>query len=123
MLTDGNYKPGSVKMGYYALRFLFVNIYHKEWAVNIQPPMSKPEKVLEYLSRYVFRITITNRRIIEVKDGKVLFWWKNYRSGLFGKMSLEIDEFIHRFLLHVLPKGFFSFGIMESFRAGIGSKI
>jgi hypothetical protein len=49
------------------------NLYRKEWVVNIQPPLGKPEKVLEYLSRYVFRIAISDRRIIEVKDGKVLF--------------------------------------------------
>jgi hypothetical protein len=92
-------------------------LYKKEWVVNIQPPIGKPEKILEYLSRYVFRIAISNKRIIEVKDGKVLFWWKNYRSGLFGKMSLETDEFIRRFLLHVLPKGFFKvryYGIFAS---------
>jgi hypothetical protein len=55
----------------------------------------------------VFRIAITNRRIIEVKDGKVRFTWKDYRTGHYRKMRLCVDEFIHRFLLHVLPKGFF----------------
>ena len=79
----------------------------KEWVVNTQKPFGKPEKVLEYLSRYVFRIAITDRRIIEVKDGKVRFSWKDYRTGLFREMKLETDEFIRRFLLHVLPKGFF----------------
>lgn len=82
-------------------------LYKMEWVVNIQAPFNKPEKVLEYLSRYVFRIAITNRRIIEIKDGKVLFSWKDYRSGRFKKMRLDIDEFIRRFLLHVLPQGFF----------------
>jgi hypothetical protein len=79
----------------------------KNWAVNIQAPFGKPGKVLEYLSRYVFRIAITDRRIKEVKNGKVLFSWKDYRTGLFKEMKLDIDEFIHRFLLHVLPKGSF----------------
>jgi hypothetical protein len=82
-------------------------LYKKEWVVNIQAPFGKTEKVLEYLSRYVFRIAISNRRIIEVKDGKVLFSWKDYRTGRFKKMKLEIDEFIRRFLLHILPAGFF----------------
>jgi len=89
----------------------------KEWVVNIQAPFGKPEKVLEYLSRYVFRIAITDRRIIEIKDGKVRFSWKDYRTGLFRKMNLDIDEFIRRFLLHVLPKGFFKvryYGIFAS---------
>lgn len=82
-------------------------LYKKEWVVNIQAPLGNPEKILEYLSRYVFRIAITDRRITEVKDGKVKFSWKDYRTGLFRKMKLDIDEFIRRFLLHVLPKGFF----------------
>jgi len=82
-------------------------LYNKAWVVNIQPPLGRPEKILEYLSRYVFRIAITDRRILEVKDGKVLFSWKDYRTGLYRKMSLDVDEFIRRFLLHILPKGFF----------------
>jgi hypothetical protein len=92
-------------------------LYKKEWVVNIQKPFGKPEKVLAYLSRYVFRIAITDRRIIEVKDGKVRFSWKDYRTGLFREMKLDIDEFIRRFLLHVLPKGFFKvryYGIFSS---------
>lgn len=92
-------------------------LYKKEWVVNIQPPFGKPEKVLEYLSRYVFRIAITNRRIIEVKDGKILFSWKDYRTGLYRKMKLNVDEFIRRFLLHILPQGFFKvryYGIFSS---------
>jgi hypothetical protein len=83
-------------------------LYNMEWVVNIQQPFGNPEKVLEYLSRYVFRIAITNRRILEVKDGKVLFSWKDYRTaGKYRRMRLDIDEFIRRFLLHVLPSGFF----------------
>jgi hypothetical protein len=89
----------------------------KEWVVNIQKPFGNPQKVLEYLSRYIFRIAITDRRIIEVKDGKVLFSWKDYRRGHFRKMRLDVDEFIRRFLLHVLPTGFFKvryYGIFSS---------
>lgn len=82
-------------------------LYKKEWVANIQAPLGNPEKILEYLSRYVFRIAITDRRILEVKDGKALFSWKDYRTGLYRKMELGVDEFIRRFLLHVLPKGFF----------------
>lgn len=78
----------------------------KKWVVNIQRPLGKPDKILEYLSRYVFKIAITNQRIKEIKDGKVHFSWKDYRTGLFNDMKLDIDEFIRRFLLHVLPKRF-----------------
>jgi hypothetical protein len=92
-------------------------LYMIDWVVNIQKPLGKPEKILEYLSRYVFRIAMTDRRIIELKDGKVLFSWKDYRTGLFRKMRLDTDEFIRRFLLHVLPQGFFKvryYGIFSS---------
>jgi len=92
-------------------------LYGKNWVVNVQKPMGNPEKILEYLSRYVFRIAITDRRIIEVKDGKVRFSWKDYRTGRFREMKLDVDEFIRRFLLHVLPKGFFKvryYGILSS---------
>jgi hypothetical protein len=94
-----------------------LKLYQKQWVVNVQKPMGKPERILEYLSRYVFRIAITDRRIIEVKDGKVLFSWKDYRTGRFHRMKLEVDEFIRRFLLHLLPKGFFKvryYGIFSS---------
>lgn len=97
-------------------RFL-TPMYKKDWVVNVQKPMGNPEKILEYISRYVFRIAITDRRIIEVKDGKVRFSWKDYRTGRFREMKLDIDEFIRRFLLHVLPKGFFKvryYGILSS---------
>jgi hypothetical protein len=92
-------------------------LYQKEWVVNIQAPFGNPEKILGYLSRYVFRIAITDRRIIEVKDGKVRFSWKDYRTNRFCEMKLDIDEFIRRFLLHVLPGGFFKvryYGIFSS---------
>lgn len=97
-------------------RFL-TPLYAKDWVVNIQKPMGNTEKILEYLSRYVFRIAITDRRILEVKDGKVHFSWKDYRTGLFREMKLDTDEFIRRFLLHVLPKGFFKvryYGFLSS---------
>jgi len=97
-------------------RFL-TPLYGENWVVNVQKPMGNPEKILEYLSRYVFRIAITDRRIIEVKNGKVRFSWKDNRTGRFRQMKLDIDEFIRRFLLHVLPKGFFKvryYGIFSS---------
>jgi len=87
---------------------LISSLYKKSWVVNIQKPFAHPEKVLEYLSRYVFRIAISDRRIEKVENGMVHFFVKDYkRNGVFRKMKLELDEFIRRFLLHVLPKGFF----------------
>lgn len=92
-------------------------LYKKDWVVKVQKPMGSPERILEYLSRYVFRIAITDRRIIAVENGKVEFSWKDYRTGRFHRMKLDIDEFIRRFLLHVLPKGFLKvryYGIFSS---------
>ncbi len=111
-----NGKLSSIKGPKQFERFL-TPLYQKDWVVNIQAPFGKPEKILEYLSRYVFRIAITDRRIIEVKNGKVFFSWKDYRTNQFRKMDLSINEFIRRFLLHVLPKGFFKvryYGIFSS---------
>ena len=82
-------------------------LYKKAWVVNIQKPFAHPGKVLEYLSRYVFRIAISDRRIEKVENGMVYFAIKDYkREGIFRKLKLEINEFIRRFLLHVLPQGF-----------------
>jgi hypothetical protein len=115
LICKGNISHLSAKKHFCLLKD---RLYKKEWVVNIQAPFGSPEKVLEYLSRYVFRVAITNRRIIEVRDGKVLFSWKDYRNkGSFRKMRLDVDEFIRRFLLHILPKGFFKvryYGIFAS---------
>ena len=83
------------------------SLYKKAWVVNIQKPFAHPEKVLEYLSRYVFRIAISDRRIYKVEDGMVHFSVKDYKmNGVFRKMKLKINEFLRRFLLHVLPDRF-----------------
>ena len=87
---------------------LVVSLYKKNWVVNIQKPFAHPEKVLEYLSRYVFRIAISDKRIAKVEKGMVYFSIKdNKRNGIFRKIKLTINEFIRRFLLHLLPQGFF----------------
>jgi hypothetical protein len=114
LIFKGNLTPIADKKSF--LSFIS-NLYKKNWVVNIQAPFGNPSQVLEYLSRYVFRIAISDRRILDVKNGKVFFTWKDYRTGLFRKMSLDIDEFIRRFLLHILPKGFFKvryYGIFSS---------
>jgi len=85
---------------------LLNQMYNKKWVVNIKPPFGRAEKVLEYLSWYVNRIAITDRWILRVKDDRVLFSWKDYRSMRYGKMELEADEFIRRFLLYLLPEVF-----------------
>jgi hypothetical protein len=78
-----------------------------EWIVFAKRPFAGPEQVLAYLSRYTHRIAISNRRLVGMDDSTVSFTWKDYRHSAGAKcMTLAADEFIRRFLLHVLPDGF-----------------
>ena len=81
----------------------------KRWVVYAKPPFSGPEAVLAYLSRYTHRVAISNHRLIASDETGVTFRHKDYRRGAADRrrtMTLDPDEFIRRFLLHVLPKGF-----------------
>ena len=72
-----------------------------------QAPFAGPRQVLEYLGRYTHRVAIANRRLLACENGRVSFRWKDYRADNKSKvMTLEADEFIRRFLLHVLPQGY-----------------
>ena len=80
-----------------------------EWVVYAKRPFAGPEAVLAYLSRYTHRVAIANSRLIALDERGVTFRWKDYRAK--GKtrhktMTLTTDEFMRRFLLHVLPSGF-----------------
>ena len=78
-----------------------------EWVVYAKPPFGGPQHVLEYLGRYTHRVAISNNRLIDFGDGQVRFRWKDYRHESRQKtMTLDEQEFIRRFLLHVLPDGF-----------------
>jgi hypothetical protein len=78
--------------------------YHKKWVVYCKPPFDGAEGVLKYLGRYTHRIAISNNRILKVQDGTVSFRWRDYADADKQKtMTLKADEFIRRFLLHVLP--------------------
>lgn len=78
--------------------------YHKKWVVYCKPPFDGAEGVLQYLGRYTHRIAISNNRIISADNGNVSFRWRDYSDGDRQKtMTLKADEFIRRFLLHVLP--------------------
>jgi len=77
-----------------------------EWVVYAKPPFGGPERVLEYLGRYTHRVAIANSRLIDFADGGVTFRWKDYRHDSRQKvMRLDAQEFVRRFLLHVLPTG------------------
>ena len=78
-----------------------------EWVVYAKPPFAGPEQVVAYLGRYTHRVAIGNDRLVTLEDDRVAFRWRDYRDGARCKvMRLEAVEFIRRFLLHVLPRGF-----------------
>lgn len=80
-----------------------------EWVVYAKPPFGGPEAVLAYLSRYTHRVAISNNRLVSAEAGTVAFRWKDYRIKQGDRqkvMRLATDEFIRRFLIHVLPDGF-----------------
>ena len=81
----------------------------KNWFVYTKPPFAGPEAVLAYLARYTHRVAISNSRLIALDERGVTFRYKDYRRNgpaRYCTMTLAPDEFIRRFLLHVLPKGF-----------------
>ena len=79
-------------------------LYQKKWVVYCKPPFDGPKGVLQYLGRYTHRIAISNNRILANQDGNVSFLWRDYADDNRKKtMTLKADEFIRRFLLHVLP--------------------
>jgi hypothetical protein len=80
----------------------------KKWFVYTKPPFAGPEAVLAYLARYTHRVAISNSRLVALDERGVTFRYKDYRSGQarYRTMTLSAGEFIRRFLLHVLPKGF-----------------
>ena len=86
---------------------LIAKLVSSDWVVYAKPPFGGPTQVLKYLARYTHRVAISNRRLVSVEGGKVTFRWKDYTQGNRSRtMTLDAAEFIRRFLLHSLPKGF-----------------
>jgi hypothetical protein len=83
------------------------SLHHQPWVVYAKPPFGSPAHVLHYLARYTHRVAISNHRLVAVTDDTVSFRWKDYRHGSqMRTLTLDVDEFLRRFLLHVLPKRF-----------------
>jgi hypothetical protein len=82
-------------------------LYRHEWIVYAKAPFGGPEQVLRYLGRYTHRVAISNHRLLAFDGNTVTFRWRDYAHGNVQRvMPLAAEEFIRRFLLHVLPKGF-----------------
>lgn len=90
-----------------AFRRYLAPVHRTEWVVYAKRPFAGPAQVLDYVGRYTHRVAISNNRLLSMDDGKVRFRWKDYRDGNRQKtMTLAGEEFIRRFLIHVLPDGF-----------------
>ena len=82
-------------------------LYEKTWITYIEPPKAKPENVIEYIGRYSFRVAIANDRIKDISNNQITFEYKDYKDNSKIKtMTISAEEFIRRFLLHVLPNRF-----------------
>jgi hypothetical protein len=82
-------------------------LFRKDWAVYSKRPFGGPEYVLQYLGRYTHRVAISNHRLVSFADGKVTFRWRDSAHNNDQKLlTLPLDEFLRRFLLHLLPKRF-----------------
>jgi len=86
---------------------LLSSLYGKEWIVYCKPPFKNAACVVEYLGRYTHRVAISNKRIVSIEKDTVSFKWRDYKDSNKHKvMTLSADEFIRRFLIHILPSGF-----------------
>jgi len=82
-------------------------LFRQDWVVYLKRPFGGPEYVLHYLGRYTHRVAISNHRLVSLTDGQVTFRWRDSAHHDQQKLlSLSVDEFLRRFLLHILPKGF-----------------
>jgi hypothetical protein len=82
-------------------------LFRQDWVIYAKRPFGGPEHVLHYLARYTHRVAISNHRLVSVADGNVTFRWKDYaHGGKQRKMTVCAAEFLRRFMLHVLPRGF-----------------
>ena len=96
------------------------DLYRDNWVVHCKRPFGGPEQVLKYLGRYTHRVAISNHRLVSFENEVVTFTWRDRAHGnVEKKLSLPAEEFLRRFLLHVLPKGFVrirNFGFLASRR-------
>jgi hypothetical protein len=90
-----------------AFRAYLARLWDQNWVVYAKRPFAGPEQVLEYLGRYTHRVALSNERILRLEQERVHFRWKDYADGNRVKvLDLQAEEFIRRFLLHVVPNGF-----------------
>jgi len=93
-------------------------LYAKDWVVYAKPPFGGPEQVLKYLARYTHRVAISNHRLVKLDGGRVTFRYRDYADSRKEKrLTLSAEEFLRRFVTHVLPRGFMKirhYGLLAS---------
>ena len=114
---QGELRPLADERTFHAL---LRDVHQHRWVVHVKPPFAGPQFVLKYLAHYTHRVAISNQRLTSLSEGRVTFRWKDYKNGGQHKpMTLTVDEFLRRFLLHTLPRGFVRirfFGFMANRR-------
>jgi hypothetical protein len=101
--------PGSLRplQNQKAFRAFLRPLFRQPWVVYAKPPFRGSHHLLGYLARYTHRVAITNHRLVAFTNNQVTFRWKDYAHGNHKRMmTLDASEFLRRFLLHVLPRGF-----------------
>ena len=97
-------------------------LYRNKWVVEVRPPFGGAGRALQYLSRYTHRVAISNQRLVSFEHNQVTFRWRDSAHGNQQRlMTLALDEFLRRFLLHVLPSGFQRiryYGLMTNSKRG-----
>ena len=92
--------------------------YAKDWVMYAKPPFGGPEQVLKYLARYTHRVALSNHRLVKLEEGRVTFRYRDYADSRKEKLlTLSAEEFLRRFVQHVLPKGFMKirhYGLLSS---------
>ena len=98
-------------------------LFRRDWVVYAKPAFGGPEHVLRYLGRYTHRVAISNHRLVSFHGNRVTFRWRDYARGNKHRvMTVSAEEFIRRFLVHVLPKGFVRirhFGFMANYQRSV----
>lgn len=117
LVFPGSLKPLSRDK---AFRAFLRPLFRHDWVVYAKRPFGGPQFVLQYLARYTHRVAISNHRLIDFSNGMVTFRWKDYAHGnKKRKMTVTAEEFLRRFLIHTLPRGFVrirSFGFLANRR-------
>ncbi|MEQ8546599.1 MAG: transposase [Cyclobacteriaceae bacterium] len=119
-MFEKHIKSGKIKLAdnFSDVEALKKAIYAKKWNVYSKKPLAGPKSVVQYLGKYTHRVAISNSRLVSMSEGKVTFRWKDYRKRLSKQLlTLDSEEFIGRFMRHILPSGFYKiryYGLLAS---------